>query len=242
MSYLKINQHISAQFNAELESAMSKSLSMGGLVEQQLNDVFQAIASQDRKLAEEVVKRDSIINRTEVEISEACIKVIAKRQPTASDLRLLIVIIKVISEIERIGDAVKHISDMVTSPLPEQYQPVIMSLDSLSKRVITLFHDVLDAFARMDLDAAVRLYPEDNKIDQEYEAIIRQLMTYMMEDPRAVPNILTAMSCARSLERIGDRCQNICEFIVYFVKGEDVRHNSEEAMSQLLEHKDKNKS
>lgn len=242
MSYLKINQHISAQFNAELESAMSKSLSMGGLVEQQLNDVFQAIASQDRKLAEEVVKRDSIINRTEVEISEACIKVIAKRQPTASDLRLLIVIIKVISEIERIGDAAKHISDMVTSPLPEQYQPVIMSLDSLSKRVITLFHDVLDAFARMDLDEAVRLYPEDNKIDQEYEAIIRQLMTYMMEDPRAVPNILTAMSCARSLERIGDRCQNICEFIVYFVKGEDVRHNSEEAMSQLLEHKDKNKS
>ncbi len=234
MDNLTINKHISAQFNAELENAMSQVLSMGGMVEQQLNNAIIAMTTKDQVLAKKIISQDRAINQMEVEINENCIMVIAKRQPTASDLRLLIAIIKTISELERIGDVARKIAKTAFKPLEEQHKPILVSLESLARRGIYMLHGVLDAFARMDLTETVRLYREDEKIDQEYEAVVRQLITYMMEDPRCIPNILAAMSCARSLERVGDRCQNICEFIAYFVKGQDIRYQGEEAMYRLL--------
>ena len=129
----------------------------------------------------------------------------------------------------------QQLSDAITAM---QHQPLLVSLESLGRHTVQMLHDVLDAFARMDLDEAVRIYREDKKVDQEYEGIVRQLMTYMMEDSRTIPSVLTALFCARSIERIGDRCQNICEYIFYFVKGQDFRHVGGDELDKLLAGKD----
>ncbi len=238
MKTIKLNNHISAQFNAELERSMSKVLEMGGLTEQQLRDSIRAMMTQDRLLAEKIIERDTIINDLEVEINELCITIIAKRQPTASDLRLLIVIIKTIAELERIADSARNIARMAFTPLAEHQQEILVSLESLANRSLIFFEEVLDAFARMDLDTVLAIYPEDDKIDDQHESIVRQLITYMMEDSRTIPAVLSAMHCARSLERIGDRCQNICEYIIYFVKGVDIRTQKNERLQELLENRD----
>lgn len=238
MKMINLNNHISAQFNAELERSMGKVLEMGGLTERQLRDSIHAMMTQNEALAKEIIERDGVINELEVEINELCITIIAKRQPTASDLRLLIVIIKTIAELERIADSARNIARMAFSPLPEHQASILVALESIAKRSLRFFEEVLDAFARMDLDAVLRIYPEDDKIDSEHENIVRQLMTYMMEDSRTIPAILTAMNCARSVERIGDRCQNICEFIIYFVKGVDIRVQKNEKLQALLENRD----
>ncbi len=240
MSHLKINKHISAQFNAELEQAMNQVMAMGGLVEKQLIDALKAVNNHDKVLAQKVIEQDALVNQMEVDINDLCITVIAKRQPTASDLRLLIVIIKTINELERVGDIARRVCKTALNPSAhsEQFKPIQASLDSLAKRAIELFHQVLNSFARMDLAEAVRLYKENDRIEQEHEAIARQLMTYMMEDPRSIPEVLAFQKSAKSLEKIGARCQNLCEYIAYFVKGEDVRHRGEEAMTILLEDMD----
>ena len=176
-----------------------------------------------------------------VAIDEACVRIIAKRQPTASDLRLVMVISKTIAELERIGDVADKICRTALEKFSQQHQPLLVSLESLGRHTIQMLHDVLDAFARMDIDEAVRIYREDKKVDQEYEGIVRQLMTYMMEDSRTIPSVLTALFCARSIERIGDRCQNICEFIFYYVKGQDFRHVGGDELDKLLAEKDSDK-
>lgn len=224
MDSLNLNKHISGQFNAELESIRTQVMTMGGMVEQQLSDAITAMHNQDSELAKRVVEGDHQVNMMEVAIDEACVRIIAKRQPTASDLRLVMAIIKTIAELERIGDVADKICRTALEKFSQQHQPLLVSLESLGRHTVQMLHDVLDAFARMDLDEAVRIYREDKKVDQEYEGIVRQLMTYMMEDSRTIPSVLTALFCARSIERIGDRCQNICEYIFYFVKGQDFRH------------------
>ncbi|PWD87891.1 phosphate signaling complex protein PhoU [Ignatzschineria cameli] len=240
MKKLDFTSHISAQFNAELERSMSKVLEMGGLTERQIRDSIKAMTHRDEALARAIIERDEVINELEVEINELCIMIIAKRQPTASDLRLLIVIIKTIAELERIADTARNIAKMANiTPAPEHLDAITVSLESLAIRSLNFFEKVLDAFARMDLEMVLTIYPEDDKIDSEYENIIRQLMTYMMEDPRSIPSILKAMNCARSLERIGDRCQNICEFIIYFVKGVDIRVQKNERLQELLDQRDR---
>jgi phosphate transport system protein len=232
MDNLNLNKHISAQFNAELEHIRTQVLVMGGLVEQQLTDAITAMHNQDGELAERVIKGDDKVNMMEVAIDEACVRIIAKRQPTASDLRMVMAIIKTISELERIGDVADKICRTALEKFSHLHQPLLVSLESLGRHTVQMLHDVLDAFARMDLDEAIRIYREDRKVDQEYEGIVRQLMTYMMEDPRQIPSILTALFCA--IERIGDRCQNICEIIFYFVKGQDFRHVGGDALDKLL--------
>lgn len=234
MDNLNFGKHISAQFNAELEYVRTEVLKMGGLVEQQLTSAITAMHQQDEVLAKEVINGDHKVNQMEIEIDDACVRMIAKRQPTASDLRFIMAIIKTISELERIGDVANKICETALEKFSQQHQPLLVSLESLGRHAVKMLHDVLDAFARMDVEAAVRIYHEDKKVDKEYEAVIRQLITYMMEDPRTIPNVLTAMFCARSIERIGDRCQNICEFIFYFVKGQDFRHVSADNIDKLL--------
>lgn len=234
MDNLNLNKHISGQFNAELEHIRTQVMTMGGLVEKQLTDAIIAMHNQDGELAQRVIDGDQKVNMMEVSIDEACVRIIAKRQPAASDLRLVMAIIKTISELERIGDVAEKISRTALEKFGQQHQSLLVSLESLGYHTIQMLHDVLDAFARMDLNAAIEIYREDKKVDQEYEGIVRQLMTYMMEDPRTIPSVLTALFCARAIERIGDRCQNICEIIFYFVKGQDFRHVGGDKLDELL--------
>lgn len=235
---MKFNNHISAQFNAELERSMSDVIEMAGLTEKQLKDALRAMTTGDETLANEVIKHDKLINQLEVDINERCITIIAKGQPTASDLRLLIVIIKTITELERIADASRNIARMAFEPLPAHLKPVTTSLENLAKNCIQFFEEVMDAFARMDSEAVLNIYAKDDKIDDEYDSIIRQLITYMMENSSNIPPVLLAMRCARSLERIGDRSQNICEFIIYFAKGVDIRVKKNEKIQALLNETD----
>lgn len=234
MKNFNLKKHISAQFNAELEYIQNQVMIMGKLVEQQLTDAIRAMHNQDAELAERVIFDDQKVNQMEIDIDEACVRIIAKRQPTASDLRLVMAIIKIISELERIGDVVQKISQAALEKFNQHQPSFLVNLESFAHHTIQMLHDVLKAFSRMDLDEAIRIYQEDKKVDQEYEAIVRQLMTYMMEDPRTIPSVLSVLFCARAIERVGDRCQNICEIIFYFVKGEDFRHVTFDRLDQLL--------
>ncbi|MBD1227800.1 phosphate signaling complex protein PhoU [Xenorhabdus griffiniae] len=238
MDNLNLSKHISGQFTAELEHIRTELMTMGGLVEEQLSKAILAMHNQDEVLARQVIEDDQKVNMMEVAIDEACVRIIAKRQPTASDLRLIMVISKTIAELERIGDVANKICKTALERFSHQQQSLLVSLESLGRHTIQMLHDVLDAFARMDLQEAIRIYREDKKVDQEYESIIRQLITYMMEDPRTIPNVMTALFCARSIERIGDRCQNICEFIFYYVKGQDFRHIGGDNLEKLLTQKE----
>ncbi len=219
--------HISKQFNAELEDIRHRVLAMGGLVEQQIADAAKALVEGDTDLAGQVLKTDHKVNALEVSIDEECTQVLARRQPAASDLRLLIAVIKTITDLERIGDQAEkiarmgmHLADM------ERPKNQYMELQHLAEEVKAMVHDTLDAFARMDAEAAIEVARKDEKIDIEYDAVMRQMVTFMMEDPRVIKRSLDVMWSARALERIGDHAKNICEYVIYLVKGKDVRHIS----------------
>lgn len=231
---MQLGRHISGQFNVELESIRTHVLTMGGLVEQQLSFALQALNKQDVELARKVIRDDHKVNAMEVSIDEACTRIIAKRQPAAKDLRLIMAIIKTITDLERIGDvATKMAYVAIESPDSKEAQFQV-SLEPLCRNAIAMLHQVLDAFARMDVGAAAEVHKLDDSLDKEYEAVIRQLMTYMMEDPKNIPHILQVMWSARAIERVGDRCQNICEYIIYFVKGKDVRHLGDQSIDDVL--------
>jgi phosphate transport system protein len=218
-------QHISSQFNAELEDVRQRALAMGGLVEQQIVDATRALTELDSELAEEVIENDIKINRLEVYIDEECSRILARRQPTASDLRLVYAVIKTITDLERIGDEAAKIARMAKDlSLQERIYDQIIEANHLSRHVSHMVRNALDAFARMDADAALGVAREDLAIDREYEAVTRQCITFMMEDPRTIGRVLAILWCARSLERIGDHAKNIAEYVIYFVKGKDVRH------------------
>ncbi len=231
---MHFGRHISGQFNVELEAIRTHVLTMGGLVEQQLSFAMQALHKEDIELARKVVRDDHKVNAMEVSIDDACTRIIAKRQPTAKDLRLIMAIIKTITDLERIGDVATKIAYVAIESPSSQESQFHVSLEPLCRQAINMLHLVLDAFARMDVDAAADVHKMDDKIDAEYEAVIRQLMTYMMEDPKNIPSILQVMWSARAIERVGDRCQNICEYIIYFVKGKDVRHLGEQGIDDVL--------
>ncbi|MDG2898303.1 phosphate signaling complex protein PhoU [Vibrio parahaemolyticus] len=209
-------------------------LTMGGLVEQQLSYAIQALHKEDIELARKVVRDDHKVNAMEVSIDDACTRIIAKRQPTAKDLRLIMAIIKTITDLERIGDVATRIAYVAIESPSSKERQFQVSLEPLCRQAINMLHQVLDAFARMDVEAAAEVHKQDDKLDAEYEAVIRQLMTYMMEDPKNIPNILQVMWSARAIERVGDRCQNICEYIIYFVKGKDVRHLGDQSIDDVL--------
>lgn len=227
MDKLNIGHHISQQFNAELEDIRSRVMQMGGLVEQQLRDAVTALIDMDEAMAEVVITNDYKVNALEVAIDEDCTQILARRQPTASDLRLVIAVIKTITDLERIGDEAERIGRMALRFAAEKGKArMLMGIQHLAEHVTAMLHDALDAFARMDIEAAVAVARRDEKADQEYESILRNVMTYMMEDPRSIPLMLDIMWSARALERIGDRTQNICEYVIYLVRGKDVRHTS----------------
>ncbi len=228
-----IGKHISKQFDDDLEAVRSDVLTMGGIVEEQIQRALQALLDLDSELGENVVRDDYRINEMEVRIDEECTHIIALRQPTASDLRMIIAVIKTITDLERIGDEAEKIGRMATR-LAKKTSPASMkryaSVRQLGRHVGQTVHDTLDAFARLDVDAAVATAREDEIIDDEYAACMRSLVTYMMEDPRLISEVMDVIWCARALERMGDHAKNICEYIIFLVKGKDVRHTSFEHM------------
>ncbi len=227
------SHHISHQFDNELENLRNQVFAMGGLVEQQVKDAVTALTEGDADLAEEVITRDHKVNRYEVEIDEECTHVIARRQPAASDLRLIMAVIKTITDLERMGDQAEKVARMGRA-LADMERPRsgYFEIQTLGEHVQSMIREALDAFVRMDVEAAVKVAKKDLKVDQEYEGIMRQLMTFMMEDPRTIKRILDVMWAARALERIGDHAKNICEYVVYLVEGKDVRHVSMEKMEE----------
>ena len=227
--------HISRQYNAELEDIRTKVLHMGGLVEQQIEQALTALEKADTDLGEAVIIDDTKVNELDVTIDEECQHIIARRQPAASDLRLVIAVIKTITDLERIGDEAEKIARMaVRLAAEERPKNNYAEIQALGNHVRSMLHDSLDAFARMDAQAAFETAREDRHIDQKYEAIIRQMITFMMEDPRTITRALDVIWAARALERIGDHARNICEYIIYLVKGKDVRHTSLEQIEKEI--------
>jgi phosphate transport system protein len=234
MEKMNLSKHISGQFNAELDDIRNRVLAMGGLVERQLEQALDALATLDSELAQQVIEGDHKVNGMEVAIDEECARIIAKRQPAASDLRLILAISKTITDLERIGDACVRIAKAAVEKRANSQQPLLVSIENMGRHATRMLHSTLDALARMDADQAFELHKEDAKLDKEYEGIIRQLMTHMMEDPRSIPGVLDVLWAARAVERVGDRCKNICEYVIYYVKGKDVRHISYEEMEKEL--------
>lgn len=225
--------HISHKFDAELEDVRNRVLAMGGLVEQQIIQAITSLAEGDTKLAEVVIANDIKVNSAEVAIDEECTHIIARRQPAASDLRLLIAVIKTITDLERIGDQAERIARMGLR-LAEKERPKNQygELKHIGEMVAQMVHDALDTFARMDAEAAVEVARQDLKVDQEYDGVMRQALTFMMEDPRSITRMLDVMWTARAIERIGDHAKNICEYVIYLVMGKDVRHTGIEKMGK----------
>ncbi len=228
-----LDTHISRQYNVELENVRSLVLQMGGLVEQQIEQGINALVQGNVPLAEAVIVTDYKVNNFEVTIDEECNQIIARRQPAAGDLRLVLAVIKTITDLERIGDEAEKIARMAVRLAGEERpKNNYMEIHALGTHVRQMVHDALDAYARMDTEAAVRVAQEDLKIDQEYEGVMRQMITFMMEDPRTITRVLNVIWAARALERIGDHARNICEYVIYLVKGKDVRHISLEQMEK----------
>lgn len=225
MKDLNLGEHISNRYNEELELVRNQVMAMGGLVEKQVSNGLQALIKSDAPLAELVVKSDAKINALEVAIDEECTRILVKRQPAASDLRLVVSIIKTITDLERIGDEAEKLG---LYSLKLQDENVVSQhfdqLQHLGDHVLVMLRSALDSFAHLDAEAALRTIATDVVIDTEYESISRNLITHMMEDPREIRDALRVTWCARALERIGDHSKNICEYVVYLVKGKDVRH------------------
>ena len=229
------HQHISKQYDHELLDIRNRVLTLGGLVEEQIESAVRALMEGDVDLAERVIADDYKVNSMEVAIDEECTQILALRQPTARYLRLVVAVIKTITDLERIGDEAKRIGRIavdLSARYPKRSQ--LTDLQHLAQHVRVLLREALDAFARMDVDEALRVVQEDRQVDREYESIMRQQITYMMEDARSIPLALNIMWSARSLERIGDRSCNICEYVIYYVKGKNIRHISIEQLEQDL--------
>lgn len=234
MDKMSLGQHISQQFNVELEDIRTRVLNMGGLVEQQLADALTAVMDENVELAELVINGDLKVNAMEVTIDEECSRILARRQPAAGDLRLIVAVIKTITDLERCGDQAERVASiaMRLTGGREQHRNHYEDLVHLGNHVRQLLHDALDAFARMDPEAAVQVARDDINVDKEYDALTRQLITYMMEDPRTITRSLDVLWAARALERIGDHARNICEYVIYLVRGKDVRHVSLDEMEE----------
>lgn len=222
-----LSHHISSQFNEELHGVNTKFMSMGGLVEQQVANAIHALLDTNVDLAVDVQFQDNVVNRLEIEIDEALTLILARRHPAAIDLRMVIAMSKANTDLERIGDEAAKIARIAQNLCEEGNSPRgYMETRHIGNQVRVMIHDALDAFARLDVDQALKVLLADADIDREYQSATRTLMTYMMEDPRHITRVINVMWVLRALERIGDHARNISEQVIYIVKGLDVRHTS----------------
>ncbi len=221
-------EHTSKQYDVELESVRAKILEMGGLVEQQIVDALEALTSADIKLAKDVMERDARVNALEVQVDEDCSYIIARRQPAARDLRMIMMMVKTITDLERIGDEATKIA-RTAQRIYEQdrmYKPRFNEIKSMVALVREMLRTSLDAFARLDISQTVEVAKQDEQVDDQFRAAMRQLITFMLEDPRTISMSLEVLFVAKAIERIGDHAKNISEYVVYMVKGKDIRHTS----------------
>ena len=235
MEAADLSHHTSRRFNEDLERVRSKVLAMGGLVEEQLGGALNALIDGDSQLGQQIAKNDYQVNGMEVSIDEECSRILATRSPAAGDLRMIVATIKTITDLERIGDECEKIA-LIAARLANEERPAdhYREVKHLGRITKTMVHESLDAFARLDAELAITTARSDRVVDEEYEAIQRQSITFMMEDPRSIRRALDIMWVVRSMERIGDHAKNVCEYVIYMVHGKDVRHTSLERVEQEI--------
>lgn len=223
-------KHLSTQFDTELSGISTRVLEMGGLVESQIAQAIYALTNFSGETASQVLAQEEVVNTMEVEIDRDLSSIIARRQPTARDLRLLIAISKTIANLERVGDEAARIARTVqrlmNSGVSSRMRQPVNSLAFESELAIAQLRKALDAFARLDVEKALEVLKQDDQIDQEFEGLMRKLITFMMEDPRTISASIDLIFVAKAVERVGDHAKNLAEAIIYVVKGTDVRHNS----------------
>ena len=236
MSTEGLTHHTSSRFNEDLERIRAAVLEMGGMVERQLRDALTGIDSGDSDIIARVAEQELRINQMERSIDEDCSRVLATRAPAATDLRLLIAVLKTITDLERIGDEGEKIGNIAARlAAMERPENRYREVKHMGRLVAEMVHDALDAFARLDSQQAVQVARRDRMVDEEYESIQRQSITFMMEDPRSIRRALDVMWIVRSLERVGDHAKNICEYVIYMVHGKDVRHTKLEDVERDLQ-------
>jgi phosphate transport system protein len=235
MEAADLSHHTSRRYNEDLESVRSKVLAMGGLVEAQLAGALSALVDGDSLLGQSVARNDYQVNGMEVTIDEECSRILATRAPAAGDLRMIVATIKTITDLERIGDECEKVAH-IASRLANDERPAdrYREVKNLGRITQGMVRNTLDAFARLDAGLAFATARNDRLVDEEYEAIQRQCITFMMEDPRMIRRALDVMWVVRSLERVGDHAKNVCEYVIYMVHGKDVRHTSLERVEQEL--------
>lgn len=229
------SQHISRQFNQELEELKTNLMAMGGLVEKQVQDAITALLENDSKLATKVRDNDHDVNKLHLQIDEECTRILARRQPAASDLRLVLAVIRASSDLERIGDEASKIARNAIS-LSEGTHVIrgLVEVRHISEHVRKMLRDALTSFARFDLELAIEVVREDELVDDEYGSAMRSLITFMAEDARSISPVLSVMWILRALERVGDHADNLAEHVVYLVKGLDIRHSDPDTLKATV--------
>jgi phosphate transport system protein len=234
---MNTTKHTLTQFDAELEGVRDQVMQMGGLVENQIRLVMEALAENDVAMMERVIDNDRMVNGMEVAIDEKCVQIIARRQPAANDLRLVMTVIKTITDIERIGDEAKKIAQMgiQLSHREHFHTPRYTEIRHAAKVVLDMLHQALDSFARLDASSVLDVIRKDELVDNEFRTVLRYLVTLMMEDPRTISGALEMLFIAKAVERMGDHAQNMAEYTVYLVKGRNARHISVEEIEEGLQ-------
>lgn len=229
-------QHTSKTFEAELVSVRSRLLRLGGLSEEQLRLSMVALLNNDADLAQQVIRGDREVNALEIDLNDRCTDVLARRQPAAMDLRLIVAVLKAVTDLERVGDDAKRIARLVLA-MGDHYprKSQLQRLGDFSGRVRERLRDTLDAFSRIDVQAAFAVKQRDDELDDEYRSIMREQVSIMTTDPRQIPVALNLIWIAKALERVGDRSCNICEYVIYYALGKDVRHLTLEQTARDLE-------
>jgi phosphate transport system protein len=233
-----VDKHLSTQFDAELSGISNRVLEMGGLVEAQVAQAIYALSNFSSETANQVLQQETRVNTMEVEIDSDLSGIIARRQPTARDLRLLIAVSKTIANLERVGDEAARIARtvqrLVNTGVSSRLRVPVADLAFEADLAIALLRKALDAFARLDTGKALEVLKQDDQIDQEFDGLLRKLITYMMEDPRTISSSIDLVFVAKAIERVGDHAKNLAEAIIYVVKGTDVRHHSVEAVEDAV--------
>lgn len=233
-----VDKHLSTQFDAELSGISTRVLEMGGLVEAQVAQAVQALGDFSAESADEVLAREVRVNSMEIEIDRDLSTIIARRQPTARDLRLLIAISKSIANLERVGDEAARIARtvqrLVASGVSSRMRVPMSDLAFEAELATGQLRKALDAFARLDVERALDVLKHDDEIDKEFDGLLRKLITYMMEDPRTISSSIDLVFVAKAIERVGDHAKNLAEVVIYVVKGQDVRHNTPEAVETMV--------
>ena len=227
-------EHISKQFDQELEAVRARVLQMGGLVEEQIINAMESLASGNVELAVTVMANDHRVNALEVALDEECSMIIARRQPTARDLRMLLTVIKTITDLERIGDEASKVARMakLIYETDRLVAPRFTEIKHMTSIVLDMLRKALDGFARLEASNATQIARLDESVDEEYRMVLRHLVTYMMGDPRSISMFIEIIFAAKAIERMGDHAKNMSEYVVYMVKGKDVRHTSVEEIEK----------